>query len=104
MNNAEVAYNNLIETLDTCIEQAYEKAQGDKAKFRFHFLELFGKFNGGLNLYIPKFDSLTNASSRNNLIRRDFTGNNHSELSLKYGLSLQQIYKIVKGKMPNELD
>ncbi|MDG6278498.1 inorganic pyrophosphatase [Glaesserella parasuis] len=64
MNNAEVAYNNLIETLDSCIEQAYEKAQGDKAKFRFHFLELFGKFNGGLNLYIPKFDNLTKEAGK----------------------------------------
>lgn len=38
------------------------------------------------------------------MIRRDFTGNNHSELSLKYGLSVQQIYRILKGKMPNELN
>lgn len=98
MRQTEFAYNNLLETLDSCIEQAYEQAQGDKAKFRFYFLELFGRFNGGLTLYIPKFDSLVRSSARNSLIRKDFTGSNHSELSLKYGISVQQIYKILKGK------
>lgn len=104
MSNAEFTLNNLLDTLDICIDQAYKKAQGDKEKFRFFFLELFGQLNGGLNIYIPKIDCYAKASTRNNMIRRDFTGNNHSELSLKYGLSVQQIYKILKGKMPNELD
>ncbi|HGO5823788.1 TPA: Mor transcription activator family protein [Mannheimia haemolytica] len=104
MSNAEFAYNNLLESLNTCIEKAYEEAQGDKAKFKFCFLELFGRFNGGMVLYIPKYDIFVKKSARNNLIRKDFTGSNHSELSLKYGLSVQQIYKILKGKMPNELD
>lgn len=104
MGNTEFAYNKLIETLDVCIEQAYEKAKGDKAKFRFHFLKLFGEFNSGLNVYIPKMDSFTIKNARNNLIRKEFNGSNHSELSAKYGLSLQYIYKIVKGKMPYEID
>ncbi|NYA46833.1 hypothetical protein HZI68_00300 [Haemophilus haemolyticus] len=43
-------------------------------------------------------------TARNNLIRKKFNGANHTELAMKYGVSLQWIYKIVKEKQPYELD
>lgn len=93
------SYRNFIETLDDCINQAYEQSQGDKSKFRESFLRVFSYYNGGVILYIPKNISVkTNTSSRNKLIQKEFNGVNHFELAQKYGLSVQWIYKIVKEK------
>lgn len=51
---------------------------------------------GGQVVYIPK-----NATTylRNKIIREEFNGSNHAELSRKYRVSMQWIYKIVKGEV-----
>lgn len=36
---------------------------------------------------------------RNNQIKSEFNGRNHAELALKYNISVQWIYKIVKGEV-----
>lgn len=46
---------------------------------------------GGANLYIPK-----DARRRSRKIYEDFTGNNHNELALKYGVSITTIYKALE--------
>jgi len=52
---------------------------------------------GGLMVYIPK-DRARWRSVRDKKIKADFTGKNVPELAMKYQLSLQAIYKILKAK------
>lgn len=102
---SERSYKHFIESLEDCIEKAYEGANNNKGEFQKIFLEHFYKYNAGLNVYIPKgqYSAVMN-TARNNLIRKEFNGANHTELAMKYGVSLQWIYKIVKEKQPYELD
>ncbi|KDB48243.1 Mor transcription activator family protein [Glaesserella parasuis] len=61
-----------------------------------------GQSWGGLNVYMPKALELF-ACEREKQIYNEFTGNNHSFLAKKYGLSLQWIYKIVKRVQKEEV-
>lgn len=56
---------------------------------------------GGLNMYFPKGLSL----EKHKLARRvwrDFTGNNAAELALRYKISLQWTYKIIRDMRAEE--
>lgn len=57
---------------------------------------------GGQNIYFPMGLSYK-LSQRDRQIYDDFTGNNHSDLARKYGVSLQWIYKIVKTVLKEEM-
>lgn len=50
---------------------------------------------GGQIIYIPK-NLLGQISERDMQIYREFSGKNHAQLSRKYNLTVQQIYRIVK--------
>lgn len=50
---------------------------------------------GGLTVYIPK-GIYYQTSNRNIEIYKKFTGKNHIKLAREYGLSVQQIYSIIK--------
>lgn len=50
---------------------------------------------GGIQLYIPKLTGIRR-SRRDSKIISEFTGSNHNELCMKYDLSIQRIYKILK--------
>lgn len=52
---------------------------------------------GGTEPYIPKAASLV-VPIRNALIRREFSGSNHAELALKWGLTERFIRHIVEAK------
>lgn len=56
---------------------------------------------GGENLYIPK-DISSKAARRNRQIYDEFTGDNHSALAKKYGVTPQRIYTIVKEQRQME--
>lgn len=58
---------------------------------------LFLNFNKN-PMYIPTSDKVS-IQNRYESIWRDFTGSNHHELSIKYRLSLPQIYTIIKKMM-----
>lgn len=81
-SNFQLAINQAIEECDSLDEVA------PKALEIFHFLF------GGSVIYIPK-GTLKHLNARNKLIKAEFTGNNHTELAKKYGLSVQWVYKIV---------
>ena len=49
---------------------------------------------GGITIFIPKDRSLDKII-RDSEIFRSFTGRNHEALAMQYGLSMQQIYRIV---------
>lgn len=51
---------------------------------------------GGERVYIPSPGRL-GVKARNRAIRNEFTGDNHKELAVKYGLTVQWIRKIVSG-------
>lgn len=49
------------------------------------------------NLYVPStYNQASILEERNKAIWRDFNGTNHADLSVKYRLSLQQIYAITR--------
>lgn len=50
---------------------------------------------GGQIIYIPK-NLLGQISERDIQIYREFNGKNHAQLSRKYNLTVQQVYRIVK--------
>lgn len=50
---------------------------------------------GGQSVYIP-MEMVGRLSERNLKIYREFTGNNVPELAMRYKLSVQQIYVIIK--------
>ena len=54
------------------------------------------RMSGGSTLYIPMIKELA-IHARNRHIVSDFTGKNHVQLAIKYGLCLNTIYVIVKG-------
>lgn len=54
------------------------------------------------DIYVPTAYKKTSVlQERNKAIWRDFNGNNHAELSVKYRLSLQQIYSITRMMRAN---
>ena len=57
---------------------------------------------GGQLIYFP-IGTAIKLSARDLAIWNDFTGQNHSELARKYGVSLQWIYKIVKAMRQTDL-
>jgi len=52
---------------------------------------------GGSMMYIPK-GKLIDSDEKCEAIRKAFTGKNHQELSTRYGVCIQSIYRIVKTK------
>lgn len=50
---------------------------------------------GGQNFYIP-MDMIGKARSRDAELYDKFTGDNHAELAIKYNLSTQHVYRIVR--------
>lgn len=92
MNKSEKA-SFFVESMGLVIEEGLSKG-GDKDEIKSNILQGVHKYLGGITLYIP-VDYSTILNSRNSLILKDFNGSNHFELSRKYGLSLQAIYKII---------
>ena len=89
----ERVWNDFIEGLDGAILTALSEKL-DNERLRVRIIELMQEACGGLLVYIPKgFANKVNA--RNSLIRKEFTGDNHYELSRKYGVSVQHIDTIL---------
>lgn len=53
----------------------------------------------GCMVYIPTVDKLT-IKVRDNLIKEEYTGYNHRELAIKYGISEQWVRVIVGAAIP----
>lgn len=53
---------------------------------------------GGDSLYVPKVESVIRLA-RNRRINKEFTGFNHKELAIKYGLTTRHIRKIVDKQL-----
>lgn len=87
----------LIDLVKQSLESVVHELLSNKDLPTEHLVEIaFYRFAcdfGGLQIYIPKNSTL---EQRNNLIRREFKGNNHLELARKYHLSIQWIYAILK--------
>lgn len=58
---------------------------------------------GGQLIYFPK-GTFVRLSRRDRDIYSQFTGNNHKELSRKFNVSEQHIYRIVKAMRRRDLD
>lgn len=70
--------------------------EGGKAKkFGKDVMEMMASEWGGQNLYIP-MRLTAKRSERNAKIFNEFTGDNAQMLALKYGMSVQQLYRIIK--------
>ena len=92
----ERIWNDFIEGLDGAILTALSEKL-DNEQLRARIIELVQETCGGLLVYIPK-GLAGKVSARNSIIRREFTGDNHHELSRKYGVSVQWIYEILGDK------
>ena len=60
------------------------------------YLEIV-KMYGGANLYIPTYKA-TIRNSRNREIKRKYNGINAGLLAMQYGMSVNNVRNIVKGK------
>lgn len=88
----------LLMNLSAQLAESLIKAGVDEAianKCAWDAVNFVRKEHGGLNLYIPKGKSL-DAVLQQMKIFEECTGNNHSELARKYGLSVQHVYRIYK--------
>jgi Mor family transcriptional regulator len=52
---------------------------------------------GGLRITVPTVTQLM-VSERNEKIRRQFTGDNHGELAIMWGISVRQIRRIINER------
>lgn len=102
LKGLEYSMSIFIESVELSINKALEK--GDtKEEIAKIFIETFADYCGGINFYIPKnYARNIKNNARNRLIRKEFNGTNHQELAIKYRVSLQWIYKIVKEKEKND--
>lgn len=80
-------------TLDDLQGESRELAEVVGMELFRRLVELYG----GANIYIPKVEGLI-LPMRNDLIVREYTGNNIFELSRKWGLTERRIQDIVKAK------
>lgn len=84
----------LVNALHIDEEQAFQIGREVAEQMASHW--------GGQNVYFPM--GLTyKLSQRDRQIYADFTGNNHSDLVRKYGVSLQWVYKIIRTIRKEEL-
>ncbi len=87
--------NDLTERLEFLFTQtlgiAEHEAKAVAADAATHIADIWG----GITIYIPK-DFAAKISTRNKKIYSEYTGYNMSELSRKYDLSVQTLYKIIK--------
>lgn len=60
------------------------------------------QYLGGLGYYFPKLDSMLR-QTRDELIRKEFTGFNHRDLARKYGLTEVWIREIVQTKPSQQI-
>lgn len=67
----------------------------NKAESAYKVIEAIEHKWSGLLVYIPKKDG-QKMKKRNANIKKDFTGDNHSDLCRKYKISLQTVYRILK--------
>ncbi|AZQ10122.1 Mor transcription activator family protein [Shewanella khirikhana] len=72
------------------------KSLGFDEKESFKFISLLISVVGGSQIYLPKEESFKKLIVFR-LVYADFTGDNVSELSKKYDLSAQAIFRIVKA-------
>lgn len=87
-------YLDFVESFNEAVLEAV-KNNNTPEDIASHALKNFSYLFGGCVIYIPKLHT-TNNSDRNRLIKQEFTGNNHTELARKYGLSIQAIYNILR--------
>ncbi|MGY6089891.1 Mor transcription activator family protein [Avibacterium paragallinarum] len=92
----EQAYSDFVDSFRLSVNQAISESNSED-EIADIALNKFSHLFGGSVIYIPRGDSRSR-NSRNNLIRKEFTGNNAMELARKYGVSYQWICKIVKRK------
>lgn len=96
-NSVDLRYCDFIEGFGQCFTEAIEKG-GSKEEMLQNFLISASRIMGGANYYIPKEHARNlEIKERNEKIKREFTGFNQYELANKYGVSVQWIYRILKG-------
>jgi Mor family transcriptional regulator len=95
----------LVDLAAQCAVTLHEIAGLDKDKAEQvgrEIAERMATHWGGQNVYFPMGLSYK-LSQRDRQIYDDFTGDNHSDLARKYGVSLQWIYKVVKTIRQEEI-
>jgi len=76
----------------------------DAENAAFETIDQLRKEFGGIPLCLPK-DAALDRYLRNSQLYKKFTGANHEQLAMEFGLSVQQVYRIVdaiRGKHSQE--
>lgn len=95
---ASETFNAFIDSLKSSISKAIEKG-GTVEEMTEVALKEISFLNSGINLYFPRMIKREmKAEERKRNIIKEFNGVNHSQLALKYDVSVQWVYKILKGK------
>lgn len=82
--------------IELSIKETLKKENMTADEMASYFLTHFSKNCGGLTIYFPKrYEQF--ARKRHQEIQKEFNGSNHKQLAIKYGISIQWVYKIVKG-------
>lgn len=95
----------LLDLADQCAQALIELLAMDKDQAATVGLEIADRMAGhwgGQNIYFP-MGTAYKLSVRDHQIFSEFTGDNHAELSRKFGVSVQWVYKIVKSVKKEEL-
>lgn len=88
----------LIDLADRIADRARKDLKIPKAQaeeFGADVADYVGEAYGGQNFYIP-MDMIGRIRTRDSQIYDEFSGDNQEELAIKYGLSTQHIYRILR--------
>ncbi len=99
-NNKHLGSELLRDFEDKAVQLAKELGiTGEKAKELGNRMRLMlSKDWGGQMIYVPMSEGkIARREERNAAIRKEFTGDNVSDLAAKYDLSVHTIYKIIKA-------
>lgn len=96
--SASRTFNAFIESLSLSIKKALEKG-GTIEDMTEIALKEISFLNSGINIYFPKTIKVRMRSDEiKQGIIKDFNGNNHNQLAVKYDVSVQWVYKVLREK------
>ena len=87
----------LLEELvaDTRLEDVSEKYRGIVELIGVGNFVRLGTYAQGSEIYFPKPESIV-SEARNRRIKKEYTGGNDTELAKRYGLTIKQIWNILR--------
>ncbi|MEZ8136620.1 Mor transcription activator family protein [Vibrio splendidus] len=96
LDGSDVSYPELLEGLHDVFEHVLQKHGIDNSGLTFQLVFELMQYGGGVQLYIPKPDSIVKTILYK-LIAKEFDGSNFSALARRYSCSTNQVRRIVNA-------